>query len=198
MKFNPNSFICCRNLWTHVDGLRSLGGLEGSLDQHMLMCWTWTRWFLLCFPRWQRISYFHSFTCAHSPVWLMTLWRCCPCALERSVFSEFDPQRNTNEKSEFNKPALCYSSLYLMLLTLNSVPINSEMEMVRVQSALNMFTRSQIHMKSTGGVGSLDMDSALHSLQLFIDCLDVTAKIWHIKHNSIFKYLLLFLMTSIF
>lgn len=126
MKFNPNSFICCRNLWTHVDGLRSLGGLEGSLDQHMLMCWTWTRWFLLCFPRWQRISYFHSFTCTHSPVWLMTLWRCCPCALERSVFSEFDPQRNTNEKSEFNKPALCYSSLYLMLLTLNSVPINSE------------------------------------------------------------------------
>lgn len=88
MKFNPNSFICCRNLWTHVDGLRSLGGLEGSLDQHMLMCWTWTRWFLLCFPRWQRISYFHSFTCTHSPVWLMTLWRCCPCALERSVFSE--------------------------------------------------------------------------------------------------------------
>lgn len=85
MKFNPNSFICCRNLWTHVDGLRSLGRLEGSLDQHMLMCWTWTRWFLLCFPRWQRISYFHTFTCAHSPVWLM--WRCCPCALwrERSV-----------------------------------------------------------------------------------------------------------------
>lgn len=97
--------------------------------------------------------------------------------------SEFDPQRNTNEKSEFNKPALCYSSLYLMLLTVNSVPINSEMEMVRVQSALNMFTRSQIHMKSTGGVGSLDMDSALRSLQLFTDCLDVTAKIWHIKHN---------------
>lgn len=32
--------------------------------------------------------------------------------------AEFDPQRNTNEKSEFNKPALCYSSLYLMLLTL--------------------------------------------------------------------------------
>lgn len=108
----------------------------------------------------------------------------------------FDPQRNTNEKSEFNKPALCYSSLYLMLLTLNSVPINSEM--VRVQSALNMFTRSQIHRKSTGGVCSLDMDSALRSLQLFTDCLDVTAKIWHIKHNSIFKYLLLFLMTSIF
>lgn len=81
-------------------------------------------------------------------------------------------------KSEFNKPALCYRSLCLMLLTLNSVLINSEMEqLVRVQSALNMFTRSQIHMKSTGVVGSLDMDSTLRSLQLFTDCLDVTAKI---------------------
>lgn len=49
----------------------------------------------------------------------------------------------------------------------DSVPINSEMEMVRAQSALNVFTLSQIHMKSTGGVGSLDMDSTLRSFQLF-------------------------------